>query len=222
MADRIGRDDPAVVVTAAFDQAESRDPHHPRPWIVLVDGADHQIDLIHAEAARRAVTVHIVIDIVHVIEKLWAASRCFYTATDPAAETWVATHAAALLNGRAGDVITAIGTQADRRNLTKDQRSAADAACRYLRTRRTTSATTPPSPKAGPSPAEPSREPAGTSSPTAWRSQDHGGASPAPKPSSPCERSSATATSTSTGGSTAREHQRLYPGTTQGQYTLSA
>jgi hypothetical protein len=45
-----------------FDQAEARDPTHRRCWVVLVDGACHQLDLIRAEAARRHVTVHIVID----------------------------------------------------------------------------------------------------------------------------------------------------------------
>jgi hypothetical protein len=127
--------DPAAVVAAAFDQAESRDPLHARPWIVLVDGACHQLDLIHAEAGRRGATIHVVLDIVHVLEKLWAASRCFHTATDPAAETWVGTHAAALLSGRAEDVITAIRAQGDQQ-LTHDQRAAADTACQYLQNKK--------------------------------------------------------------------------------------
>ena len=41
------------------------------------------------------------LDIVHVIEKLWSASRCFHTATDPDAETWVGTQAARILAGDA-------------------------------------------------------------------------------------------------------------------------
>ncbi|WP_371580431.1 hypothetical protein [Streptomyces sp. NBC_01314] len=44
--------------------------------MVLVDGAAHQLELIRAEAARRKVEIHIVLDIVHVLEKLWAAARC--------------------------------------------------------------------------------------------------------------------------------------------------
>jgi hypothetical protein len=44
------------VIAAAFDQAEARDPQHRRCWVVLVDGAEHQLELIHAEAARRGVT----------------------------------------------------------------------------------------------------------------------------------------------------------------------
>ena len=49
------RKDPAEVIAAAFDEAEARDPGHLRTWVVLVDGAEHQLDLIRAEAARRGV-----------------------------------------------------------------------------------------------------------------------------------------------------------------------
>ncbi|MGO8895940.1 MAG: hypothetical protein ACLQB1_40510 [Streptosporangiaceae bacterium] len=64
------RNDPADVIAAAFGQAEARDPAHLRTWVVLVDGAEHQLDLIRAEAARRGATVHIVIDLIHVLEFL--------------------------------------------------------------------------------------------------------------------------------------------------------
>ncbi|MGB8380608.1 MAG: hypothetical protein WCG47_05040, partial [Dermatophilaceae bacterium] len=45
------------------EEAERRDPGHARTWVGLVDGNNHQIDRISAEAARRAVTVHIVVDL---------------------------------------------------------------------------------------------------------------------------------------------------------------
>jgi hypothetical protein len=60
--------DPAEVIAAAFDQAEARDPGRWRRWVVLVDGAGHQLDLIRAEAARRGAAISIVIDLVHVLE----------------------------------------------------------------------------------------------------------------------------------------------------------
>jgi hypothetical protein len=63
--------DPAEVITAAFGQAEARDPAHRRRWVVLAGGAEHQLDLIRAEAARRGVTISIVIDLIHVLEYLW-------------------------------------------------------------------------------------------------------------------------------------------------------
>lgn len=55
--------DATHVIAAAFDQAEARDQQHRRCWVVLVDGAEHQLELIHAEAARRGVTIHVVLDI---------------------------------------------------------------------------------------------------------------------------------------------------------------
>jgi hypothetical protein len=121
------------VVCAAFDQAEARDLDHRRPWIVLVDGARHQIDLIQAEAARRHVTVHIVLDLIHVLEHLWTAAWCFHARGDPAAEDWVAAHALKILSGNARDAADAIDTQATTAGLTADQRHGADTAVGYLR-----------------------------------------------------------------------------------------
>src|SRR6266511_721636 len=54
--------DSEQVIAAVFDQATQRDPSHRRTWVVLVDGARHQLDLARAEAARRGVRVHILID----------------------------------------------------------------------------------------------------------------------------------------------------------------
>jgi hypothetical protein len=51
-----------------FDEGERRDPGHDRDWGVLVDGDNHQIALIEAEAARRGITVTILIDLIHVLE----------------------------------------------------------------------------------------------------------------------------------------------------------
>jgi len=55
--------DPAEVIADAFGQAEARDPGHRRPWVVLVDGAEHQLGLIRAEATQRGVAISIVIDL---------------------------------------------------------------------------------------------------------------------------------------------------------------
>ncbi len=65
-------DDAATVVAATFDEASRRDPDHARTWVALVDGANHQIERISAEATARRVRVHILIDIVHVVEYLSA------------------------------------------------------------------------------------------------------------------------------------------------------
>ncbi|MRH93296.1 ISKra4 family transposase, partial [Nocardia sp. SYP-A9097] len=90
---------PAEVVAAAFAQAEARDPTHQRTWIAVVDGDYRQIELIRGEAARHRTRVHILLDLVHVLEYLWRAGWCFHTPGDPAVEDWVATQALQVLSG---------------------------------------------------------------------------------------------------------------------------
>ena len=63
------------VIAAAFGQAEARDPAHLRTWVVLVDGDRHQIELIEAEAARRKAAIHLVIDLVHVLQLSTVSAR---------------------------------------------------------------------------------------------------------------------------------------------------
>ncbi|WP_157549113.1 ISKra4 family transposase [Nonomuraea candida] len=123
-------DDPDEVIAKVFDHAEARDPLHARPWVVLVDGARHQLDLIRAEAARRHLAIHIVIDFVHVLEKLWAAAWSLHRPADPAAEDWVAVHALALLAGGAHQVISVLTGQAA--TLGAERQVDLDTCIRYL------------------------------------------------------------------------------------------
>ena len=126
------RNDPADVIAAAFDQAEARDPGHRRTWVVLVDGAEHQLDLIRAEAARRGVTIHVVIDIIHVLEYLWKAAWSLHAAGDPAVEDWVAVKALAVLAGDSARAAEEITAKADAAGLEGSQRNGADTCVRYL------------------------------------------------------------------------------------------
>jgi hypothetical protein len=121
------------VVGQVFEEADSRDPGHQRCWVVLVDGARHQLDLIRAEAARRGVAVHIVVDLIHCLEYLWKAAFSLHAADDPAAEDWVAAHALALLAGHAARAAKRIEEQADAAGLRGERRHGADACVSYLR-----------------------------------------------------------------------------------------
>lgn len=120
------------VVAAVFDEAECRDPDHDRTWIALVDGNNHQIDQITAQASARGIDLTIIVDFIHVLEYLWKAAWCFHPHGDPAAEQWVADKAREVLSGNAGLVAAAIRRTATRRQLTNDQRAGADTAADYL------------------------------------------------------------------------------------------
>lgn len=116
-------EDAATVIARAFDEAERRDPDRTRPWVVLVDGNNHQIQQITAQARARRQPVRIICDFVHVLEYLWAAAWSFYDEGDPAAQTWVADKALAVLDSQAGTVAAAI-----RRKITYHQLDPARAA----------------------------------------------------------------------------------------------
>jgi hypothetical protein len=125
-------DDAATVITAIFDEADRRDPHHQRIWVALVDGNRHQIDRIGAEARARKVTVPIIIDFVHVLEYLWKAAWSFHREGDPAAETWVRKHAQTTLDGGATRVAGTLRRAATRAGLDPSRRENADTCAAYL------------------------------------------------------------------------------------------
>ena len=125
-------DDAAEVITAVFAEAERRDPDHRRTWVALVDGNNHQIQRIHAEAKTRAVAVTVVIDLIHVLEYVWAAAWCFFPEGDPEAEAWVRQRVLAILEGNALAVAAGIRRRATAARLAKPKRVKADECAKYL------------------------------------------------------------------------------------------
>jgi len=129
-------DDAATVVAQIFDEADRRDPDHARTWVALVDGNNHQIDRIHAEAHARKVAVPIIIDFVHVLEYLWKAAWCFHAEGDPAAEAWVRRRAQTVLAGGATRVAGTLRRAATRAGLEPARRANSDTCATYLTNKR--------------------------------------------------------------------------------------
>src|SRR6266571_585819 len=125
-------DDIPAVIAAAFDEAERRDPQHKREWAVLVDGNNTQIETVTAEAARRGITVTVVIDFIHVLEYLWKAAWSFFDKGEPAAEEWVADQARKILHGSARQAAAGIRRRAATCGYSPAERAGADECARYL------------------------------------------------------------------------------------------
>jgi hypothetical protein len=122
----------AAVIEEVFAEATRRDPEHHRCRVVLVDGNSHQIDLVQAEAKRRKVRVHIVVDFVHVLEYLWRAAWCFFAEGAKIAEAWVGKQARRILAGRSGVVVAAIRRMTTWRDLMPDKRARVESCVKYL------------------------------------------------------------------------------------------
>lgn len=112
--------DAAAVVAQIFDEAERRDPDHQQTWVALVDGNNHQIDRINAEAKARSVPVTVTVDFIHVLEYVWKAAL------------WVRRHAQNILAGKATQVAGQIRRQATNTGLDPTQRTGADTCAAYL------------------------------------------------------------------------------------------
>lgn len=122
----------ADVVDAIFDEADRRDPGHQRTWIALMDGNNHQLSLITAGARERGITVTIICDYIHVLEKLWTAAWCFFPEASPDAGPWVRARSRAILGGDAAAAAAAIRARAAALPLTAAKRRAAETAAAYL------------------------------------------------------------------------------------------
>jgi hypothetical protein len=125
-------EDAKTVISQVFDEAQRRDPEFRRTWVVLVDGNNHQLDCINAQARARGVSVNIIIDFIHVLEYVWKAAHSFFKENDPAAEIWVAEKATAILSGQSSTVAAAIRRKATCLQLNLAKRQGADDCADYL------------------------------------------------------------------------------------------
>jgi len=105
-------DSTTPMTTRLFDRAQQRDPGHRRRWIVLVDGNNHQLDRVQAEADARGVDIDIIVDFIHVLEYVWRAAEDLHP-TQPGRAGFVAHTARRLLEGHAPQVIIDLTTHLD-------------------------------------------------------------------------------------------------------------
>lgn len=121
----------APMVTALFDQAETRDRQRRRRWVVLVDGANHQLDCIRQEAERRGVHIDIIIDFIHVLEYLWKAAEDLHTSHNARA-AFVHATARDLLEGHAPRVVADLRARLRIRTQNNDPAPGLERATAYL------------------------------------------------------------------------------------------
>lgn len=121
-----------TVIEDAFAEAYSRDPSQQRPWAVLIDGAEAQLAAVQAAARKFGVEVTIVLDIIHVLERLWSASLSFCAEGTKEVEDWVSERFLAVLEGKASAVAAGMRRSATKRKLAASKRKAVDACAAYL------------------------------------------------------------------------------------------
>jgi hypothetical protein len=124
--------EPETVISVAFDEALSRDPHQQKNWVALVDGNQTQLRLLQELAQKHDIRLTIVLDLIHLIEYLWKAAFVFHAPSSQAAEDWVSERLLRILEGKSSSVAAAMGGCATRLKLTDEQRTSVDKCANYL------------------------------------------------------------------------------------------
>ena len=124
--------EPWEVVAEATLEAERQDPEHAKRWVVLVDGAEPQLDLVEAGAAAYGVDVTVILDIIHVVEYVWKAGQVFHREGSPELTHWAWTRVRSILAGKASRVAAAMRRAATVAGFSKDTRKPVDRCADYL------------------------------------------------------------------------------------------
>ncbi len=124
--------DQGATIGAMFDEAQRRDPAHRRTWVVVIDGAETQADVVQREADRLGVRVVIVLDLIHVLRYLWRSAIAIHAGTNAAAERWVRTYVGKLLTRPVVDVVAGLRQSATLHAITNARRAAVESCAAYL------------------------------------------------------------------------------------------
>ncbi|GLI35884.1 hypothetical protein DAMNIGENAA_33170 [Desulforhabdus amnigena] len=122
--------EPEEVIKAMLDEAIRRDPDRKRPWVVLLDGAEKQLDLVLSIIFGYRSDVTIILDFIHVLEYVWKAAYSFCAVGSKEAEEWVAERAFKILRGEAQSVAAQMRRSAI--ELGKEKQKAVEKCADYL------------------------------------------------------------------------------------------
>ena len=107
-------------------------PERVKRWVVLVDGAETQLDLVEAGAAAYGVEVTVVLDIIHVSSTSGRRRTCSMTRGVPELACWAWTRVRDLLEGKARRVASSMRRAATVAGLSPDTRKPVDTCADYL------------------------------------------------------------------------------------------
>jgi hypothetical protein len=124
--------EPDAVLREAFREARRRDPEGQKRWVALVDGNETQLEVLHGLFRREGYHAWIVLDFLHVAERVWKAGRDFHPADSPELEGWVTARLLGILQGRASHVAAGMRRSATRQGLAEEARAGVDGCANYL------------------------------------------------------------------------------------------
>ena len=123
---------PDEVIREAFREARRRDPEGRKRWVALVDGNETQIEILRKLFRKEGYHTLIVLDFIHVAERVWKAGLDFYREGSAELEDWVSKRLPGILQGRTGHVAAGMRRSATLHGLDEEARQRVDACADYL------------------------------------------------------------------------------------------
>jgi hypothetical protein len=120
------------VIKEAFREARRRDPDGRKQWVALVDGNEPQLEILTKCFQDEGYHPMIVMDFIHVAERVWKAGFDFHQEGTQMLETWVTTRLRAILRGRSSHVAAGMRRSATWHGLSEQARTRIDSCADYL------------------------------------------------------------------------------------------
>ena len=124
------------VIAEVVREVQRIDPTGSKTHVALCDGERALQQRILPALQAVVPAVLLILDLLHVVEKLWQASHCFHAAGSEEATAWVRKQTLRVLQGQVSQVIKGMRQSATKRGLTGPKRQAIERIAQYLRRNR--------------------------------------------------------------------------------------
>jgi hypothetical protein len=123
---------PKEVIKEAFREARRRDWDGRKQWVALVDGNEPQLEILIKCFQDEGYHPMIVLDFIHVAERVWKAGMDFHGEGTKELEAWVSQRLFAILHGRCSHVAAGMRRSATLHGLNEEARERIDSCANYL------------------------------------------------------------------------------------------
>jgi hypothetical protein len=124
------------VIAEVVAEVKRVDPTGSKTHVVVCDGERALQKRILPALQAVVPAVLLILDLLHVVEKLWKAAHCFYAEGSEAALAWVRKQTLRVLEGKVSQVIKGMRQSATKRGLKGTQRETVAKIAKYLRRNR--------------------------------------------------------------------------------------
>jgi hypothetical protein len=121
------------VIADVVEEAKRVDPGGVKTHVALCDGERALQKRILPALQAVSAAVLLILDLMHVLEKLWKVAHCFHAEGSAEATAWVRERTLRVLRGEVSQVIKGMRQSATKRGLTGSKRETVDKVARYMR-----------------------------------------------------------------------------------------